>query len=112
MTRRTEKVGAMIHKEVAILLHNLELPGMVTISKVEVSADLRHAKVWITILPADQLTEKKVLESLAEKMYELQGQLNKKLTMKIIPRLAFKVDYSSDYADRINQLLKRAKESL
>lgn len=110
MTRRTEQVSSLVHKEVAVLLLKLDLPAMVTISKVQVSEDLRHAKVFISILPLDESTEKKVLDIISGQIYELQGALNKKLKIKIMPRLSFKVDYSSSFAQHINKLLKETKE--
>lgn len=54
-TNRIEKVEALIQKEVGKILHNIldtEL-GLVTVSKVEASRDLRWAKVWVSIVGKD-----------------------------------------------------------
>ncbi|MBI2355953.1 MAG: 30S ribosome-binding factor RbfA [Candidatus Doudnabacteria bacterium] len=110
MTLRTEKVSSLIHKKVAELLLGLELPAMVTVGRVETSGDLRHAKVFITILPSDEALEKKVLDVLSAEIYDLQGSLNRELAMKIIPRLSFEIDYSPSYAAGISKLLKDVKD--
>jgi ribosome-binding factor A len=110
MTLRTEKVSSLLKKEVAELMLTLELPAMVTVSKAEVSPDLKYAKVLITILPSDEKTEKKVLEALHHATFEIQQTLNKKLSMKFVPRISFAVDYSQEYASHINKLIKETHE--
>ena len=91
-------------------MQGMELGAMVTVSKVETSEDLRHAKASITILPSDELTEKMVLAKIAESLYEIQGSINRKLAMKVVPRVAFVVDYSQAYVSRISKLLKQSHE--
>jgi ribosome-binding factor A len=110
MTRRTEQVASLIQKELGELMLGIELPTMTTITRVDVTQDLKHAKVWITIFSDDELAEKDVLETLSKNMYELQGELNRKSTMHHTPRIAFAVDHSQQHASRINELLKRTHE--
>lgn len=107
MPHRPEKVSSAIHKELAEQILTLELPAMVTISRVEVPADLKHAKVWITVLPAGKESEKAVLKSLEENIYELQGKLNHTLKMFKAPRISFVIDHSEEYASKINTILKK-----
>src|SRR3989344_5233146 len=102
MTLRTEKVSSVLQKEIGPQLLALELPAMVTVSKVETTPDLKHAKVFITIFPSDKETEKGVMDAIHEALREMQTELNKKLTMKFVPRIAFKPDYSQEYASHIN----------
>jgi ribosome-binding factor A len=99
-----------MQKELGELMMGLELPAMTTISRVEVTEDLKHAKVWITVFSEDERVEREVLESLKSSLYELQGELNRKFTMHHTPRIAFAVDASQHYASRINELLKRTHE--
>ena len=110
MSRRTDQVASLVQKELGELMLGLELPAMTTISRVEVTPDLKHAKVWITIFSEDDRTEKDVLEILHKNMYELQGELNRKFTMHHTPRIAFAVDNSQHYASRINELIKRTHD--
>lgn len=106
MSRRTEKVAALVQKELGELMLAFELPTLTTISKVEVSDDLRHAKVWITIFDKNREHEEEVLKILKDNLYELQGELNRKFTMKIVPRINFTVDQSQHYVAHISELLR------
>ena len=111
MTLRTEKVAALIQQELGSLMNKLELPFLTTISKVEVTPDLKWAKVWITVFSDKLEHEEKVLKDLSQNMYDLQGELNSKLKMKIRPRIKFELDHSQQYASHINKLLKDANNS-
>lgn len=110
MTLRTDKVSSLLKREIAALLLERELPAMVTVSKVEVSQDLKHARVFITILPLDKKTEEMVKESLYHAAFEMQKILNKKLKMKFVPRISFKVDYSQEYASHINKIIRETHD--
>ncbi|HYC79975.1 MAG TPA: ribosome-binding factor A [Candidatus Binatia bacterium] len=110
MTRRTEQVASLIQKELGELMLGLELPAMTTISRVDVTPDLKHAKVWISVFSDSASVEKDVLVTLSSNMYELQGELNRKFTMHHTPRIAFAVDHTQQHASRINELLKRTQE--
>lgn len=110
MTLRTDKVSSVLKREIAALLLGLELPAMVTVSKVAASPDLKHARVFITILPLDKETEEQVKESLYRAAFDIQQTLNKKLKMKFVPRISFAVDYSQEYASHINKLIKETHD--
>jgi ribosome-binding factor A len=112
MSRRTEQVESLIQRHLGNAMQKLELPFLTTISKVEVTPDLKHAKVWLTILPAGEDNEKQVLNILKENAYDLQGELIRQFEMKIIPRVSFKIDHSEEYAAHINELLNKDNEEL
>jgi ribosome-binding factor A len=97
-------------QEVGAMLQRLELPALITVSKVEVSPDLKHAKVFITCLPSDEKTIEQVLEIIGDQRYDLQGEINRKLVMRVVPRMHFVIDHSQEYASRINDLLRKANE--
>lgn len=106
MSRRTEKVASLLHHEVGEYLLQLELPALTTISKVDVSPDLKWCKVWVTILGNPE-TQNGTLKTLNEKRGELQALLQDKLTMKFVPRVSFVVDHGEEYAAHINELLRK-----
>ncbi len=107
MTRRTEKVSALLHKEVGEYLARLELPSLTTISKVEVTPDLKWCKIWVTVLESKQAA---VLAILAANARELRHELNQKLTMKFVPKITFVIDHGEEYAAHINELLRKTHE--
>lgn len=104
-TNRIDKINSLIQKQVG----NTILPimkgenGLVTVSRVETSRDMKWTKVWISTVGADDTHIMKVLE---KNIYEIQGDLNRALGMKIVPRIQFFLDTSPRYVDRINELIR------
>jgi ribosome-binding factor A len=109
MSRRTEKVAALLQQEIGFFILQIELPALTTISKVEVTPDLKWCKTWITIM-GDEATQAKTLELLNQNLRDLQDELIHKLSMKFVPRVKFVIDHGEEYAAKINQLLREAKE--
>ena len=109
MSRRTEKVESLLQQEVGQFMTELELPSLTTISKVEVTPDLKWSKIWITIM-GDEVQQKETLGILRSKAREFQENLNHKLSMKFVPRIKFIIDHGEEYAAKINELLRKAKE--
>ncbi len=103
---RIAKVNSFIQTELGPILHEFaeDLPGLVTISKVETSQDMKWSKVWISIFGGD---DNKTLQFIYKNIFFIQGELNKKFTTKIIPRLQFFLDTSPRYAQHINELIKK-----
>ena len=107
---RQKKVARLIQKELAeILLHHTgELaPGrMVSVTTVRVSPDLALAKTYISIFPSEKSQE--TLENIQHHVPRLRFELGQKVRnqLRIIPEIAFFLDDSNDYIDKINNLLK------
>lgn len=106
---RQKKVARLIQKEVAeIFLRkgNEFAPGkMVSITKVRVSPDLSLAKVYISIFPSADLPE--ILKSVQDHTHKIRFDLGHKVRsqLRIVPDLAFFIDDSLDYIDKIDKLL-------
>lgn len=105
-SKRIKKINEFLREELAtILLRSVELDPkvMVTISRVETAADLKSARVWLSIIPPDKAqTSVKIISQNASAM---QNELGKKITFKFTPKLHFLIDYSQDKAAKLNQLL-------
>ena len=108
-TNRIEKVNSLIQQILGqIMLPYLKsISGIVTIRKVETSRDLRWAKVWITIVDAD---DEATLNYLKNNIYDIQGELNRAVEMKIVPRISFHLDTTARYAQHIDEVFKRITE--
>jgi ribosome-binding factor A len=108
-TNRIAKVNSLIQHELGPVLHEyLDWQnGIVTITKVETSRDMKWAKVWISILNGD---DEKILAFLAKNIYDLQGELNKHFHTKIIPRISFHLDTSPRYVEHIDELIRKIHE--
>ena len=110
MTQRIPKINSLLETELAELINReLELPEgcLITLTQVETSADLRHAKVWISILPENKTLT--IFKQLNKKKKELQTLLHKKLYMKPLPQLEFKIDKTEVNASRLENLIDNLK---
>jgi ribosome-binding factor A len=103
---RAAKASAVIQQALGPILKDLleNRPGMVTVSKVETTKDLRWAKVWISVFNDD---EQAVLKEIEKNIYRIQGEVNKEFATKIIPRLQFFLDKSPAYAQHIDELIRK-----
>lgn len=88
------------------------LRGMITVTRVEASRDLKWAKVFVSIVGADddKSSDNKILELIHKHMYDIQGEVNRRMEMKIVPRLQFFLDTTPRYAEHINELIKQIHE--
>lgn len=85
-------------------VHDPDLAGVsVTVSEVRVSPDLRHAAVYI--MPLGGVDQDVIIKALNKASGYIRGQLAKRVRMKYLPRLDFRIDESYDEASHINQLL-------
>ncbi|GGF55038.1 30S ribosome-binding factor RbfA [Alteromonas lipolytica] len=107
---RTDRVAQQIHKEVASLLQNEykhrvgNLP-FITVSDVEVSRDLAHAKVFITFYNSDEAEVKTQMKQLVEHKGFLRSLLAKRIRMRAVPDLHFFEDKSITEGMRISNLV-------
>jgi ribosome-binding factor A len=108
MTRRTQRV-ADAAKEViaALLLKDVKDPriGMVTLTTVEVSPDLRHARVLFSVL-GDETKRKESLAGLRSASGFIRREVARQLRLRAAPELLFEFDPSLEYAERLSRLLK------
>lgn len=107
MSQRIQKVNKLIKKNLGeILSRNLNLkPGIfLTISKVDTSPDLRYTRVSISVFPEKESDY--AIKTLLKEASLLQKELSKKSTMRSLPKLQFKLDYTEVNADIIEKLLK------
>jgi len=104
---RPERVGELLQAEIARLLwRQLKDPrlSMATISRVEVSADLRHANVYISRL-GSAAEQQETLEGFLHAASFIRGQLGKNLALRYTPELSFKIDTAIAYGARISHIL-------
>ncbi len=112
MSIRMEKVAEEIkHRLNSVMTKDLSdlNAGLITISRVIMSPDLKLAKVYISFLgnkePADKL-----IERINYRKPHIRYMLGRQLTMKYTPDLIFFFDDTMEYADRINKLLNDVKK--
>ena len=104
---RTDRVSAQLRRELGTLVHdavrNHGLPS-VSVSDVEVTRDMEHAKIFVTALQPERSKEAmKALKALAP---EIRYQLAQSVKMRHVPELHFHYDESFDRGERIDNLLR------
>ncbi len=111
-TRRAERIADLIRQELGELLERkLKDPriGFVTVTEVNLSGDLRAARVSVSIL-GDQQQRKKSLEGLAAAKNFLRYQLAQRLRLRHTPEVEFQLDRTLESEERIEELLRRVRE--
>lgn len=108
---RADRVGEQIQREISRMIQDgLKDPriGMVTISRVQITPDLRYARVFYTVYGDDE-ARKSTHEGLTRSAGYIRRQLGSMLRMRFIPEIVFLFDGSLEHAHRINTLLKEVE---
>jgi ribosome-binding factor A len=103
---RPQRLGDLIQREVSDLIRDeVRDPriGMITITSVDVSPDMSHAKVFFTVLEKQKLPD--TLTGLGRSAGFLRSQLAKRIKMYTTPQLRFVYDESVEQGDRISRLI-------
>jgi ribosome-binding factor A len=108
--RRPRRVARLVEREISVLLASLpDLPSrdLVTVTDVEVSADLRHAKVYYSVLTDQEEDWDLVARLLARHAKEIRHELARRLVLKYHPEIRFIADSTVARAARIETLFKK-----
>jgi ribosome-binding factor A len=105
-------VAELLHEELSLLLQeSTQDPRLafVTVTGVDVTADLRLARVYVTVL-GDAAEAKSALKALASAANFFRHELMQTLSLRYIPELSFKLDTSLERGTQIEKLLDSLKE--
>lgn len=108
-SQRQLRVGEEIRHALSDILRRgevraVEMLGIsITVSEVRISPDLKNATAYVSSLTGAK--QKEMIEALTRTAPEIRHQIGKKIIVRHVPRLSFKIDTSFDEANRINQLL-------
>ena len=115
LSQRQLRVGEMVRHAVAETLMRDEVQDMdydmrlITVPEVRMSPDLKHATVYV--MPLGGRDEKGALKALERNRRFLRGVLAKKVKMKFLPELRFRIDESFAQGEKIDRLLEQIKKS-
>ena len=109
MTRRTDRLNALLRGEISELLarevKDPRLAGLVSITRVEVSPDLRHARVFVSALAGDD-ENREVLRALGSAAPFLRRELLRRLTLRHVPDLVFRHDDSIKRGAELTEIIE------
>lgn len=114
MSRRINRVEKACKEELSeILQREVKDPrvGFVTITKVKVTPDLRHAKVYVSIMGNEEEVENSIAGLESAKGY-LRSHLGKHLRLKFLPELEFLRERIAEEALRLNEIMRQVKEDV
>ena len=108
--KKPYKRSERLSKEIKIILSdfilkdfNVEGRGIITISKLNISRDLRSAKVFFTVINND-ITKDNIISELNKRAKFIKGLVGKQITSKNIPDLTFYFDDSIEYYDKLDSI--------
>lgn len=107
MGRVDEEIKREVSQVINFELKNSKVNGIVSVTKVRVTPDLRYARVYISVLnPRDK---KKTLEGLNSSKGFIRSRIANTVNLRITPELVFVYDDSEEQGERIDQILRELK---
>jgi ribosome-binding factor A len=107
--KRSERLGELVLAEISDLItRNIKDPrvGFVTFTRVEMSDDLRYAKVFVSSLGSEQ-EKARTLQGLSSATGYIRRHLGRALHLRYTPEITFLIDASLEHGAKIAQLLRQ-----
>ncbi|MEP6619930.1 MAG: 30S ribosome-binding factor RbfA [bacterium] len=112
---RSDRVSAAMREEIATFLANdvkdPRILGLVTVTACEITRDLRHATVYVSVLGSES-QRSATFEGLDAVSGHLRGRVGRALRLRVAPEIQFKNDTSIAHAAHIEQLLAQVRKDL
>jgi ribosome-binding factor A len=108
MSLRTERVAEAIREELMdIMIKDLKDPriGITSVTHVDVSKDLKHAKIFLSVL-GDKDAQTDCLAALTKASGRIKNELARRIKLRCTPELVFAIDMSVEHSLRISEILK------
>lgn len=108
---RVEKVQELMKQEVSeIVLRELKDPriGFVTVTEVKCTADLREAKIYVSVMGSDDQV-KNTLVGLKSSMGFIRREIGRRIRLRFTPEISLALDKSLDYSAHIQELLLKVE---
>jgi ribosome-binding factor A len=111
VSQRTERVQKLARQVLGETIGSLKDPrvGFATVTAVRITPDLRHARVFVSIL-GDAEAQRHSMAGLESAKPVLRAELGRQMRMKYLPELVFELDEGAAEAEKIEDLLRRIHE--
>jgi len=111
---RTDRIAVEIQKEVADIIRNSikdpRIPDMVSVTRVEVTRDLRYAKVYISIYGSDE-EKKNAMTALKGAAGFVRREIGQRIQLRYTPEIVFKEDSSIEHGMHISKLIEETMQT-
>lgn len=104
MGRIDEEYRKELSQIISYDLKNPNVTGMISVTKVKVTTDLKYAKVYVSILNSKNIKE--TMEGLKKSSGFIRSELAKRINLRNTPELIFEIDDSIEYGAKIDSILK------
>ena len=113
MSRRIDRINGLLQQEISqLLLQQIKDPrlnGIISITQVSTSSDMRNARVSLSVM-GDKKTQEDGLAGIRSAAAFLRRELKERLTLRYVPFLSFQLDNTLETADRVMQVMNRIQE--
>lgn len=104
---KLDRVNEELKRELSNIINyelkNSKVTGMISITKVKITPDLRYARVWISVLNCKN--KKDTLLGLKQSSGFIRSAIAKKINMRITPEFVFEFDETMEYGEKIDSIL-------
>ena len=106
--RVNEELMKAISHIITYELKNPDVTGMISVTRVKVTPDLKYAKVYVSLLNSKSI--EKTMQGLKESAGFMRSQVAKIVNLRITPELVFEYDDSIEHGEKIDSILKKISE--
>ena len=111
MSLRNERVRSTLIKEIADIIQkeirDPQIKGMISITDVEVSHDNSFAKVFFSVLAANDEEKEKTAQALIDNTTKIRYEVGKRIRLRLTPELKFYLDESLERGTKITDLINK-----
>ena len=110
---RIDKINEEVRREVANVIRELKdsrIPIMTSVVAVNVTNDLRYAKVYVSVM-GDSETQKKAMDGLKSAAGFVRREMGRRVDLRYTPEFIFELDHSIEHGAKIDVLLKGSMKS-
>ena len=108
---RSERVQVQLKREISRILHeDLKDPriGFVTVTRIDLTGDLRYAKVYFSVL-GDDANQESSVEGIQSAAGYIRRLIGERLKLKFVPELSFRLDKSIEYSINLEKTFERLR---
>lgn len=110
MNRIDEELKKELSNIISYELQNSKITGMISVTKVKTTPDLRYARVYVSIL--NSKNRKETLAGLKQASGYIRSKIASRINLRITPELVFELDESLEYGARIDSILDEISKNL
>ncbi|MCL2384144.1 MAG: 30S ribosome-binding factor RbfA [Oscillospiraceae bacterium] len=113
-TNRMDRINEELKREISHIINyemkNTNVTGLISVTKVDTSPDLKHTKVDVSIINSKSI--KNTLEALKSSAGFIRSRLAEKVNMRVTPSIRFEHDDSMQYGQKIDSILQEIMKDI